>query len=73
MVTNRHLNSNIRSIITIIQIVVVFAVLAVILLIGFNTIVNMLYSIVLTFITLLGVVNVVFTLMECTEKLCCKK
>lgn len=73
MATNRHLNSDIRGIITIIQIVVVFAVLSTVLFVGFNTLVNVFYSIVLTFITLLGVVNVVFTLMECTEKLCCKK
>lgn len=73
MATNRHLNSDIRTIINIVQIVVVFSVLSAVLFVGFNTIVNVFYSIVLTFVTLLGVVNVVWTLMEWTERLCRKK
>lgn len=68
MATNRHLNSKIRSIITMIQISVVFATLSTILLVGFRTIVNTLFAIILTVITLLGVVNVIWTAMEYTQK-----
>lgn len=68
MATNKHLNSNIRTLITIIQILVVFAVLSAVLFVGFHTIVNVWYSIVLTFVTLLGVVNVIWTAMEYTQK-----
>ena len=68
MATNRHLNSNIRNIITIIQIIVVFVVLSAVLFVGFNTLLNVFYSIVLTFVTLLGVVNVIWTAMENTQK-----
>lgn len=68
MATNRHLNYSIRNIITIAQIVVVFAVLSAVLFVGFNTLVNVFYSIVLTFVTLFGVVNVIWTAMEYTQK-----